>query len=359
MGTSFVMWGGFGGHNIGDEAILLALSRLIRKLQPTAQQYVLVRGEISSDVAEQYRNWDIEPVKVPSFRSLKVLSRSRLIAGGGQLVDDQSLGFPVGWTSLILLVNRALGQKPVILCIGAERVTHWLTTMLVKYCYSLAVFCACRDDASCEVLRSIESSKIKLYATRDVVFSLDDDFLPHRLPGSEDSRWITVVVSHDPRRTPRKSDYFSELIRNLLNAGCKVRLIAHDLRIEYDMGLLLQLETEYRNHPHVTFCKPQGVMAALDVYASSIAVISSRMHPLILAALVGSLPVAIPCTAKVRSLVGDLGIPILPSPYMPDRQGIDLLALISSKDECLRLIAARVSEFRLNVQRTTAHALTF
>jgi polysaccharide pyruvyl transferase WcaK-like protein len=358
VGNSFVIWGGYGGHNLGDEAILWAMSRLIRKLRPTALQYVLIRGGIAERVAAQYRAWGMEPVSFPSVRSLKLLRRSHLIVGGGQLLDDKTLVWPVGWTSLLLLANRMLGLRTLVLCIGAEPISRRITRMLVRHFYSLAAICTCRDGASVDVLRSCGFPEEKLYATRDVVFSLNNDVFPRRVQSTDSTPRITIVVSHDPDRTPRKAEYFSELAQRFLKAGCHVCLTAHDLRIDYDLGLLLRLEGEFRGDSRVTFCKPESVADVLNAYSSSDAVVSIRMHPLILASISGSLPVAISHTAKVRSLAVDLGIPTLSECNSSIYRATDILALLSAKDAYLQAIADRLAEFRSTVESTTSQALT-
>src|SRR5271156_57319 len=144
MAEDFIIWGANGGHNLGDEAILWAVSRLLRRLRPKARLFVIVQQELSATTAELYARWDLVVVKAGSFRCLSALRSARLIVGGGQLVDDKTLGWPVGWTSIFLLANRVLGQKPLILCIGAEPIRRRLTVGLVKSIYSLATVCGCR-----------------------------------------------------------------------------------------------------------------------------------------------------------------------------------------------------------------------
>lgn len=357
MNEEFVIWGGYGGHNLGDEAILWSLSRLLKKLRPNAVQSVLVRAPVSALVAKQYEIWGVGIVRLGSLSSLRLLARARLIVGGGQLLDDTLSAWPVGWTSLVLFANAVARKQPLILCIGAEPIKRKITAFVARLFYSLARVCSCRDQESLEVVRSLGLPANKVVASRDVVFSLEREVLPARTRDGNPVQRVTLVLSHDPQRAPGKLDYFSELATEFLEAGCEVSFIAHDLRVEYDYGLLLGLEKEFGNHSRVTICKPKLVGEVLEVYANSDAVVSARMHPLILASLVRALPIAIRGTAKVKSLIDVLGLPSLDSATGKKVRGRSMLTTLSQKETYLRAIEERFAEFGPLVEATTAEAL--
>lgn len=357
MDEEFVIWGGYGGHNLGDEAILWSMSRLLKKLRPNAAQSVLVRTPVSAQVAKQYELWGVDIVRFGTVSSLRLLTRARLIVGGGQLLDDTFSAWPVGWTSLVLSINAAAGMQPLILCIGAEPIKRKITAFIAKLFYSLARVCSCRDQESLEVVRNLGLPADRLVASRDVVFSLDRALLPKRTRSDNHVTRVTLVLAHDPQRTPGKSDYFSELATEFLEAGCEVSIVAHDLRVEYDYGLLLSLEQEFARHSQVTICNPRLVGESLEIYANSDAVVSGRMHPLILASLVRTLPIAIRGTGKVNSLIGALGLPALERSGGKNVRARSALAALSQKDFYMRLIQERFAEFGTLVESTTADAL--
>jgi polysaccharide pyruvyl transferase WcaK-like protein len=357
MNEEFVMWGGYGGHNLGDEAILWAMSRLLRKLSPGCIQNVFVRSQLSTHVVEQYKRWDITPIRFGSRSSLKVLSRARLIVGGGQLLDDTLSLWPVGWTSLVLIANAIFRKRPLILCIGAEAVHRKITRFVARRTYSLACVCSCRDSESLEAVRKLGLATNKIVATRDVVFSTERGLLPSRKRKATSVARIVLVVAHDPQRTPGKANFFSELGQEVASLGCEVCFVAHDLRTEYDYGLLLDLEREYVNDPRITISKPTLVDEVLQVYADCDAVISSRMHPLILASLVGTLPIAILGTAKVQSLVNAVGLPAVNRADSATIRGEKISSFLSNKRSYLETIEACVAGFAPIVEATTAQAL--
>ena len=357
MSKSFVIWGGYGGHNLGDEAILWALSRQLRRLEPTAKQYVLVRHDVEDKVRAQYDAWQIEVISGSMSAFLKILRKARLVVGGGQMADDTSLGWPVGWSSLFLFVNWVSGKKPLVTCIGAESLNRPLPRMLVKYIYSLARVCTCRDADSTEVLRRAGISKDKVWTTRDVVFSLDRALLPQwRASEAKSHPKVAMLIAYDPKRIREGTTRSIHLIDALLNVGISVQLVAHDLRTDYDPQAVAEIQARYKDHPDVTTASAQMLEDVLHIYSNVDAVISGRMHPLILASLVGTLPIAFGGKAKVQSLLTMSGIPALSSQDQGE-QAVQVQQYIAQKQQILPKLADVVADFRNNVELSMAKAL--
>jgi polysaccharide pyruvyl transferase WcaK-like protein len=355
--NEFAIWGGYGGHNLGDEAILWALSRQLRRLDPAARLYVLVPKTITPQATEQYKDWQIEIVNGSLKNSIRILRRARLIVGGGQLVDDISLGWPTGITSLFLIINWLCGNRPLILCIGAERLTRFLPKLLVKYVYGLATLCACRDSESAEVVREAGINGKKVIATRDVVFSLERKLLPPRRDSRPDSRpRIVLVVAYDATRFRVSTDSSVALIDGLVQLGYRVDLIAHDLRAEYDMCALAEIEERYSSNSSVRSPRPQSAEQAFSAYSRADAVISGRMHPLIMASLAGSLPIAFGGRAKVKALTRSSGIPSL-THDVAEKQLCQIEQLLAEKTPLLSQIGSFVDSCRIDVEDSIARAL--
>ena len=199
MAREYVFWGGYAGNNLGDEAILWAMSRLIRRLDPEATQHVFIPDGVSAAVAAQYAAWDVHVVSGPLLRAMAIFGRARLIVGGGQMIDDSSLGWPVGWSSLFLTANRFFGFRPLVLCIGAEALTKPLARLMVRRAYGLAAVITCRDEESSRAVRATGVPVAKVWTARDVVFSLDRDTLPQWAPGRSDGRTVAVLVAYESR----------------------------------------------------------------------------------------------------------------------------------------------------------------
>lgn len=357
MEKRFVFWGGYAGRNLGDEAILWAVSQLLRKLEPTASQCVLIPDGVPAYVEAQYAIWQIEVIKGRMPGCLDILRTARLIVGGGQMVDDTTLGWPVGWSSLFIAINAFFRQKPLVLCIGAEPLKRTLPRFLVHHIYGLATACTCRDDESTHVLRDVGISANKVWTTRDVVFSLDRRLIPQYQGTGPTKPNVALVVAYDPNRVQDKMSRYTELIDALLQYDISVQLIAHDLRADYDVRVRDEIHALYKDDLRVSAPVAASVDEVLKIYSHSDAVISGRMHPLILASLAGTLPIAFGGKAKVQSLIAMSRIPSL-TVDLPTQQALQVQQLMEQRSDLLPAIAEAVDHFRINVETVTERALT-
>jgi polysaccharide pyruvyl transferase WcaK-like protein len=357
MAKTFVIWGGFGGHNLGDEAILWALSRQLRRLGPSGRQVVLIPSGVSEATRAQYAAWGIEVCSGPRPFVYGILFRAHLVVGGGQMVDDSTLGWPVGWTALLIFINRLLGGTSVVVCIGAEPLRRPLARFLVRHIYSLAQVCTCRDDASAEVLIEAGVPGEKVRVTRDVVFSLAPAVLPRFHPGeSGASLKVALLVAFDPNRIREKTDQSQFLAAALLERDVNVVLVAHDQRPRYDHVAVDEILARLPDHKKLTAFQGRRLEDILLLYSGCDAVISGRMHPLILAALVGTLPIAFGGKAKVRSLLESSSISAL-AEGSPQEQAAQVAELIARRGKIQQELAHQICRFRADVKRSIAQAL--
>ena len=357
MTERFVIWGGYGGNNLGDEAILWALSRLLRKLQPQAEVYVLIPDGVPEFAKLQYDAWGIGVVSGKMPGCLGILRRARLIVGGGQMVDDTTLAWPVGWSSVFLGINSFSRQKPLVLCVGAEPLRHPLTRFLVRNFYSKAMVCTCRDDESAAVMREVGVSPSKVWVTRDVVFSLDRGVVPQYSTGGRGtSPTVALVIAHDPNRVVDTIERYTALIDNLLARQVSVTVVAHDLRADYDIRARDEIMSRYKDCAGLTAIDTRTVDEVLAIYSRSEAVISARMHPLILGSLCGTLPIAFGGKAKVRSLIQLANIPEIIAKEA-DGQAQEVVGFLRQRTQRLPAIAAAMEGFRTIVEDVTRKAL--
>jgi len=359
MANIFLIWGGYGNENLGDEACLLASARLLEKNRPGARTGLILRMRPSAEVADRYRSWGLEPIYCFSFLCLQWLWRAQLIVGGGGMVDDDTPWFPVAWSSLFVFLNKLFGNEPVFFCIGANPIHRRFTKTLVKMFYSLAQTIITRDIKSFNVLIAERVPRNRLRLARDVVFSLDRDTLPSFKRDKRERPHVVLVVRNDSARTPGQSDFFAAIAEQFVEAGCSVCLTVHDLRMEYDLGILLQLERRFHDNALITVSKPNCLHHVLHLFASADAVVSSRYHPIILASILGSTPIAVShsLTMKLGSLVDDLGVPVLK--HMESRASqVDEIRSIFAKEELVRAnISGKVREFKLAVEDAVGRAL--
>ena len=357
MARKYVFWGGYAGNNLGDEAILWAMSRLIRKLDPEAEQHVFIPDGITPAVQAQYTAWGIKLVSGPMLRCLAILRHARLIVGGGQMIDDSSNGWPVGWSSIFIAINWIFGQRPLVLCVGAERLTKRLPRFLVQRFYGLAEIITCRDEESASSVRAVGVPADKVWTTRDVVFSLDTTILPQRKASGNGPRSVAVAVAYDPTRVLEDISRYAILISALRSRDFTVELVAHDLRAAYDIGAVAEVKARFAEDDRVGVAEVANVAEAFHLYSRVDAVISARMHPLIMGMLAGTLPVAFGGKAKVKSLLHVTAIPTINPGEEPAQLMSVFEVFLERSPALLPQLAESVSAFRRDVEEATAKAL--
>ncbi len=320
---TLAIWGAYGGMNIGDEAILVALVSLLRRrdLDPRS---LIVQSEPDEEANRAYTRLGLQPISFRHpLRLLGALRRSDLVCGGGQLMDDRGgLGFPVGFTAVLVLVNRVLGGRPIIFGIGAEPVQRRASKWLVKTMYSRAHMAMVRDSPSEQALTGAGYPAEKTAVGGDLALTLVDI---ERGNSSTEAQRLLLIPNRDSQRVGNLAATFDAITATAQQAGWHVTVMAHDRRSDYDAGELARM-AEVLGNDDIEYVVPASLEAGLAHYRNADVVVSARMHPLLLSILHGVTPVAIPVVDKVRTLVTDLSIPSL----QPDAGASDIAAALTA-----------------------------
>ncbi len=320
---TLAIWGAYGGMNIGDEAILVALVSLLRRrdLDPRS---LIVQSEPDEEANRAYTRLGLQPISFRHpLRLLGALRRSDLVCGGGQLMDDRGgLGFPVGFTAVLVLVNRVLGGRPIIFGIGAEPVQRRASKWLVKTMYSRAHMAMVRDSPSEQALTGAGYPAEKTAVGGDLALTLVDI---ERGNSSTEAQRLLLIPNRDSQRVGNLAATFDAITATAQQAGWHVTVMAHDRRSDYDAGELARM-AEVLGTDDIEYVVPASLEAGLAHYRNADVVVSARMHPLLLSILHGVTPVAIPVVDKVRTLVTDLSIPSL----QPDAGASDIAAALTA-----------------------------
>ena len=273
------------------------------------------------------------------------------------MIDDRSLGWPVGWSSLFLTASHLCGERPLVLCVGAEALTRPLPRFLVHHAYGLAEVITCRDEERSAAVRATGVPADQVWTTRDVVFSLDRSILPQWTPASSNGNTLAVVVAYDPARVQEDLARYVRLVTGLRALGFIVELVAHDLRPAYDLHALAVVKASFASDEAVRLAHATTTDDVFTLYARVDAVVSARMHPLIMGALAGTLPIAFGGKAKVRSLLTISGIPAIEPTGEAAALGSQVQSVLSRRHDLLPQLATTIAGFRRNVEDTTARAL--
>ena len=137
-----------------------------------------------------------------------------------------------------------------------------------------------------------------------------------------------------------------------------MELVAHDLREAYDVQAARTVKMSFRDDDGVRITPALTVDDAFAIYARVDAVLSARMHPLIMGLLAGTLPIAFGGKAKVKSLLAISGIPAINPEGEPATLASQVEALVAERPVLLPQLAETAAVFRRSVEETTARAIS-
>jgi|GEM_PF-3421487 len=181
-----VLIGGYGGGNIGDEAICFVTATLIKQLSPSPElSIVTFNRKVSEGVVKdvdwiEYKNipftlfWlrhfgKIYEVKKAAYALKTLMSADRVIVGGGGLFYDHRYTHLLAWSSLILLL-RLLGKKYSIYAHSFYRSKKKAAGFLIRWIMKNAEKISVRDPLSEQYCA--DNGRLDCKITSDPAFAL-------------------------------------------------------------------------------------------------------------------------------------------------------------------------------------------
>lgn len=305
---------GFG--NVGDEAILCGLERL---LEGAATFDAIIAGTAApvwgASAARRVHPWKLMPT--PAALQLIRRSDGLVISGGGLVHDYWPLVIPryLAW----VLAARLMG-RPVVWAgvgVGPVRRTPW--RILGGIAFALSTSVLVRDRAS-------ETAAHGLLPAARVVVAADPAFAMEAIPRAGRSGVGIIIRSPAPGDEPhlkRLVDSLASAIMTLHGRGLPVDILTMHPSEDGEISAALQaaLSDEARQTVEVRPlpADPYAAAAALGAYE---VLVSTRLHGLILGAVVGVPSVAIVYDAKVGAAAELLGLSDVAIPLAeltPDR----------------------------------------
>jgi len=340
--------GYYGFGNFGDEAILRVFVDQWRERRPGDSIVVL-----SADPRETASTYGVRSVERMDAHVVGQAIRDAdlvVSGGGGLLQSSTSLRSLLYYTGIIREAKRA-GRKTAIFAQGVGPLDFLGKKVVKRTCFDVDL-AVVRDDASAALLAPLVP-KVQVHVAADPVFlastavdKASTDALEREGVTSVGGDLVTVVVRKSP---------LTERIAGELAAGID------------------RLSKEHRAHVvFVPLQRPEDAEAAIDVIrrcktaptllgggydlptmtallARSAAVISMRLHALILAARLAVPLLAIPYDPKVSALLETLSYPLPPlergvaGPKLFDRLWADRAALASSLAGSIDSLARRAA----------------
>lgn len=310
--------GYYGYGNLGDDAILQAISRQLYDPQHPVRLTVLSRHP--KDTAREYglpavqRFW---PVAV--YRTLK--KSDVLISGGGSLLQDKtSTRSLLYYLAVIRLANRM--KKPVFLYAnGIGPLNNASSRRRVLKCLEDCCKITLRDEKSLDELRSIGLSRQDIEITGDPVFTLmpehgsEADLAAYGIPA--DGEIIGVSV----RALPAQAHYagqFAALCDRLVNEAGKT--IVFLVMQESEDEAISQRIQNLMNAPSYLVKTPGNPEKMLGIIAHMELLISMRFHTLVFAANVNVPMIGCIYDPKVEAMLQMLKMPSCGTPDTIDAE---------------------------------------
>jgi polysaccharide pyruvyl transferase WcaK-like protein len=286
-----------------------------------------------------------------------------VISGGGQL--DDHWGGPFGHPLMLRLWTAGARRYgvPVAFCsVGADEVQSALTCALLAGALTRAAYVSARDDDTARFVRSITGLSSVL-TVHDLAFSLPVDPAARR-PPSLDGGGATVGVGLVGRgavpgaSTRAFAAYVEEVAGTgaaLSRQGC--RLLIFESQPRMDAATAGSVAGRIRAlHPAavVEHATPTSVTELLGVLARTHLVLASRLHSLLLAAVLHRPLVALSPAPKVRRLMIDLGLGDRCLPIFGATRGALLATVLRTLEEragTAATIAARTRTWEADLAR--------
>jgi len=345
---------GFG--NVGDEAILCGLERL---LAGAATLDTIVAGTVApvwgAATARRVHPWKL----LPTPAAVRLIRRSDglVISGGGLVHDYWPLVIPryLAW----VLAGRLTGRPVVWAGVGVGPVRRAPWRILAGIAFALSSSVIVRDRVSAAAARGFRPAA-RVVVAADPAFAMDGD--PRRT-GAGVGIIVRSPAPGDEHHLERLVGSLAATVRTLRDRGVPVDILtmhpAEDGAIADAMIAALReggsaVDVEVRALP----ADPNEAVVALGAYT---VLVSTRLHGLILGAIVGvpSVPIVYdPKVAAAAELLGlsDVAIPLSELTATRIDAAIDILA-DPGRGELLAL-ALREQRQQLTIIRDTITRLT-
>lgn len=310
--------GAYGTGNLGDEAILVGLMRLLVEGKNYDRSQVVVFSRDPEETSSLHN------VFARRKNLLDLLRTNDIVIGGGELFQD--VGYMSARYSILGLISKIVGKRVKFYAVGVSSNRSRVAKLLMKISLSVADEISVRDSASGERLRSLGIRK-PIMVVPDPA-SYVEPVSPEearRLLSREDievheNNISVVIVSQyvrDPRQNRRIQLFLSNFLKGSLEKYRNVQFIffpfnchkgvSSNKDIIYGKWLESVLKSDRYKIINNT-CTPQQLMGMLGLMDL---VVSTRFHPLLFAVRTGVPAIGIDLFEKVDSFCKKYGLPLV------------------------------------------------
>jgi polysaccharide pyruvyl transferase CsaB len=307
--------GYYGFGNVGDEAVLEAIIRGLKKRAPEIEITVLS--------AAPRLTAELQGVPaLPRFRPFVLLRAIKetdvLLSGGGTLFQDATSNRSLWYYLAVVALAKMMGKKVMIFAQGFGPIERTVNKLLVKIILNRVDLITVREHDSESEMRKLGITRPRLEVTGDPTAILQPQSLTEgrRALSLEGIALNRPLVGIAPRSIPHRPDLEEQVCRRL--AQELDHLVAvHNFQPVF---LLFQCPEDLRQANRIMalmeqkaqvvfrICRPDEMLtlvAAFDL------LIGMRLHSLIFAALSAVPMIGLSYDPKVKSFMGMINQPCL------------------------------------------------
>lgn len=279
--NKIVISGFYGFHNIGDEAILRTLTKILRDIKPGVEIVVL-----SNNPQETMQKFKVRAVD--RSNALKVFMEiarcDLLISGGGSLLQDVTSARSIFYYLSIIKAGIFFRKHVILLSHGVGPLIRERNKKRVKRTLNKVDFITVRDFQSAELLKSIGVNMANVQVTTDPVMgmemsdeSIGRDILKEIGAWTEDRKKVAIAVRQKDFRDPLRR---SELVALTNQLAQKYEVYYLPFYYKNDTKIHDDICNEVDDHVHFVIEKYQSD-AFMSLVQNMDVLIGSRLHSLI------------------------------------------------------------------------------
>jgi len=325
---SILMSGYYGFDNSGDDAILKAIVKDLKKVNEDLNITVLSNNPTKTE--GMYPVVAINRFKLGELlRAIK--DSSLLISGGGSLLQDVTSTRSLLYYLAVMTIAKLCGKPVMVYANGIGPINKSINRFLSKLVLNKVDLITLRDDDSKNYIDDMKVKNKEVFVTADPVFTLDPSskeivdniFDIEGIP--KDSNLIGISV-----RQWKKAENLEQIIAKTIDHiidvyGVKVVLIPmhypEDLEISTSILNMVSCKDCYVLKEKYSVEEIMGVIKELDI------IIAMRLHSLIYAATQSIPMVGLVYDPKVEGILNTIGME-----YMSNVESLDYDKLLLDID---------------------------
>ena len=332
--SKILLSGYYGFNNLGDEAILEAITDRLKKtdLQITA---------FSNNPEETSQKLGIRSVErnVPKILLKEIMATDILLSGGGSLLQDSTSSRSIIYYLLIILTARLFGKKVIVYSQGIGPINGKLNRFLSKIVLRTVNILIVREPNSKKDLIELGIKESKIHVTADPVLGMSAgtktagaDLIAQFGSFDRYGRSVGICVR---TKDFKSEDMYGQFIDFLNRISSNYSIVLLPFYAKMDMEIAQRIKEDLPQS--ILLDRELGTREMLDAISSVDALVGSRLHSLIFASV---------CSTPVIGISYDPKID-----YFLETMGLKAACTVDSIDsgvltDQLSLISANEDEFR-------------